>query len=581
MAPAALFAVVADSDRLYRALGQVEVLREPLSGEGASRFLLRAIGKGRSIPFAELPPQWNQSSLLVTKRVLHQGILTSLATRLTFTPQLQGTQLLVELQVEPRLPQLAWLVKLYAQGSLWHLVKTLRLIDAGVSRGQKPLLKPARLSEEPLAGAVRKTKTRVLPEEQPVIDALVEHLKQCDDLEVDSLRLEALSEQLGQPAKTLLGVLLWASSEGLLQFGLSVLCPSCRNPAARFDHLFDLPDEAFCNLCELRIPVDFANNVEVSFRPAEPLRKVPRPLYASVNPAAMPHVVTQLVLPGMTKLTIPVPHEPGEFRLWARGGAHATLQVNTLGPQMATITVGDAMVPLSVEVALGGTLEIDHQTAQARHFKIERPEWKATRLTAHDLTLHPLFRRLFPGELPNVAVQFPVPTVALLKLRFPMVGELCAALGDGSAFRLIADCLEAVCRAIEAGGGAVLRLCTDGVSAAFAGDGAALTATWAAKKAVRKLRADNPFAHLLVLKAGVFVGPASVVRVDGRLDYFGQTEAICDRMLAEAHPSDILVSASCLAHTEQHPDLRAGPIFSLAGKGLPTAISVVRLTLEP
>ena len=90
-----------------------------------------------------------------------------------------------------------------------------------------------------------------------------------------------------------------------------------------------------------------------------------------------------------------VPNEPGEFRLWAQGGATGTLRVTTLGPSQALVTVGDTMVPAEIEVAMGGTLEIDHQTGQARHFKLERPDWKQQRLDGHQLTLHPLFRRLF------------------------------------------------------------------------------------------------------------------------------------------------------------------------------------------
>ena len=91
-APGALFAVLADSDKLYRTLGQVMVSREPLVGEGSARFLLRARTGASAIPFTELPPQWNHPSLLVTKRVLHQGVLAGIATRVTLSPQLQGTQ---------------------------------------------------------------------------------------------------------------------------------------------------------------------------------------------------------------------------------------------------------------------------------------------------------------------------------------------------------------------------------------------------------------------------------------------------------------------------------------------------------
>jgi hypothetical protein len=95
-------------------------------------------------------------------------------------------------------------------------------------------------------------------------------------------------------------------------------------------------------------------------------------------------------------VTFAVPSEPGEFRLWARGGASGVLKVSTLGPQQASIEVGDSIVPATVEVVMGGTLEIVHKTNQARHFKLERTDWVHQKLLAHRVTLHPLFRRLFP-----------------------------------------------------------------------------------------------------------------------------------------------------------------------------------------
>ncbi len=579
-APGALFAILADTDRLYRTLGQVVVSREPLVGEGSARFLLRARGEAKSIPFTEIPPQWNQPSLLVTKRVLHQGVLASIATRFSLTPQMQGTRLLIEMQVESRLPQVAWLVKLYAQATLWHLGRTLLRIDAGIPRGEQTQLRVAQLVPEPLKQALQKTKAQLPAEEQGLADQLVAQLLRIDDLDVDCLRPKSLTETLGQPEATVLRLLLIAAANGLLQFSFDVLCPSCRNPAAQHDHLEDLSDEAFCTLCELRVPVEFAANVEVTFRPKASLRKVPRPLYSSVNPATAQHVITQMVLPGTTKLTLTVPNEPGEFRLWARGGATGKLTVSTLGPQQASVAVNDSIVPAQIEVAMGGTLEIDHQTNQARHFKLERPEWNQQRLHAHQLTLHPLFRRLFPSELPKPSVQLAVPTVAVWVSCFASLGELCAALGDSGAFRQLQDCLDAMLKVVEEAGGAVLHCDGDGLTVAFEDTGNALRAAIAAKRAVRGLRADNPFAHLLLQKIALYFGPATVVSIDKRLDYFGQTMAVCDRMLSEAHPGDLLVPSGLLADVSGMEGIKAGPIFSLTGRGLSAPVAVSRLTFE-
>ena len=579
-APSALFAVLADSDRLYRTLGQVVVSREPVVGEGSARFLLRARTGPRAIPFTEIPPQWSQPSLLVTKRVLHQGVLASIATRFSLTPLMQGTRLLIEMQIESRLPQLAWLIKLYGQGTLWHLGRTLARIDTGILRGEKTQLRVAELSPEPLAVAHKATQAALLPEDRPLLEELVALLRRSDDLDVDSLRLPSLCESLVQNEQTVLRLLLVASAHGLLQLSFDVLCPSCRQPAGQYDHLSELSDEAFCSLCELRVPVEFAGNVEVTFRPAAPLRRLARPLYASESPSTELHVLTQMVLPSSSTLTLTVPNEPSEFRLWARGGATGLLRVSTLGPQQASIEVGDSIVPAQVEIAMGGTLEIAHKTNQARHFKLERSEWNRQKLLAHRVTLHPLFRRLFPTEVPKPAVQLAVPSVTLWMSEFPSLGELCAALGDSGAFRQVLELEQAVCRAIEPEQGAVTHNSGSSLTVAFESSEAALRAAVAAQRAVMAVRTDNPFAPLLAMRIGLFAGPATLVCADRRLDYFGQTVAICERLCNEAHGGDILLPANLTALASEQAGVKAGPIFSVSGKGLPAPIAVTRLCVE-
>ena len=561
-------------------LGQPTVSREPIVGEGSARFVLRGRTGPKAIPFTELPPQWNAPGLLVSKRVLHQGLLASVSTRFTLTPQMQGTQLLIEMQLEPRVPQIGWLIRLYGQGTLWHLARTLAKIDAGLQRGTKVQQRLADFVEPSLASAVTKTKAALTPEEQPLVDSLLALLRRTDDLDIDSLRLPMVCEALGQSEASVMRLLLLASAHGLLQPSFDVLCPSCRSPASQHDHLGELSDESFCALCELRVPVEFASNVEVTFRPSLTVRSLSRPLYTSVNPSASPHVLTQLVLPASSSVQFHVPNEPGAFRLWARGGATGVLKVSTLGPQQASITVTDSIVPASVEVAMGGTLTIEHATNQARHFKLERTEWTAQRLDGHKLTLHPLFRQLFPSELPKPLVQLSIPSVSLWQCEFASMGELCSALGDSGAFRQLLELQQAVEKAIAAESGAVLHSVASGLVAAFSSSESALRAAVLAQRAVMTLRADNPFAHLLGMRLGLYTGSASVVDQDRRLDYFGQTVAICARLASEAHSGDILLPSSMLSLCESIPGVKAGPIFSIVGKGLSSAVSVSRLSVE-
>ena len=578
--PKALFAVLADCERLNRALGQVPLLREPLSGNGASRFLLRTSSGKRSIAFAEPPAQLISGKLLSIKRLLHKGALASIETKYLLAPLLSGTRLTIELSLVPRVSMLTPLLRLHGSVTLWSLTSLIQRVLAASSRGEDALHRGALLDEEALQRA-RAEVMQLLPGEQhPLLTKLIEHVQSLDDVELRSLRPYAMADAWGNSREAVLSVCLIAAAKGLLAISWDVLCPSCRLPVTRLPMLHELTEETYCQLCDLRIPCDLENAVEVTFRPSPEVCPHEQPLYSSQSPVQQPHILYQQLLAASSEAQLTVPGEPGEFRLFVRGGLTAKLRVTTLGPVSAKITVGEVIAPEKLEIGLNGTLTIVHQSRQARHLKLERLEWERDTLSGHAVTLQPLFRQLHSQQVLKKGLLRAVPYVGLWMSELVGGTELCTQLGDIGAFSLVQEHFELLRQAVEREGGTLIKTDRDNALAAFPSSEAAVRSAVSGQQALAIFRAANPQAASLSLRVGLYAGPCHLVTQSGRLDYYGQTLLLCSRMLREAHAGDILLAADLGDKLQKTPGLRVGPRFTLSVKGLPQPVPVVRLTLD-
>jgi class 3 adenylate cyclase len=599
--PRALFALLGDTARLYRALGQPALAPTPVASEDGARLELRPLAR-RGPAFTELPPEWTAPTQLCLRRAMKDGPIEGTQLRFSLTPLLSGTKLAIELSMTPRVPALSPVLHIYAQIVLWHLSRTLAQLDADLLRGANRLLKPPLLNEPALSRAQAAVTARLDTAEREHAARLVSYLRGLDALEVEALAPAAVATALELAPEAALRLLLVASGHGLLALSWDVVCPSCRLPAVRLAQLRELPQTTRCGLCDIAFGVDLAANVEVTFRPAAALRPFPAGTYSGPGPSQLPHVLTQLVLQPESRITLPAPTEPGDYAVVARGGLRGQLRVSTLGPQKAELTIGaqggaqvgaqisamgpqgegpkPTIPPATVEVAVGGTLEISHTLPAARHVTIERTERETDAVFAHEVTAHPLFREHLGDQLLAPGVALTVPPLTLWLGELAGTTEICAQLGDGPAYALVESHRHKLRACIEHEGGALIRADRDSTCAVFRDPLAAARAGAAAQLAVAELRSERPELQSLSLRIGLYSGPCALLSQNGRLDYYGVPVLVAARLLREAHPGDVVLPGDLgeRAAAELGASVRLGPRFSLAIKGLPLPISIARLT---
>lgn len=619
-APQALWSALADTSRLHRALGQVPLMYRPLVNQpnSAARFEMFSERAWGGLVFWELPVEWQTSERLVLRREYPRGPLRCIETHFVLSALNHGTRLAIELVLAPRSLALRLLLRLYGEICMRRLMSTLSQIAADLSRGGGLLRRVTALDAQKLTAGASAARGALSESSSSLLDRLLEHVAGLDDLDDDSLHPWALADAWGVARGPLLDAFLACSAHGLFVLHWDVICPSCRRSAARFSGLRDLPEAVLCPRCDLSIPAHLHDRVEASFAVSSALRpQVERyaptkaVAFAVGGPIETPHIEAQILLPPTGTCDLQAPRAPGDYQLFVRGGLKARLNVSTLGQNTAQAVVGDEIQPAQIEVAMGGTLHIRHESTGPRHLAILRTDPPRPLCDAHSVTLQPLFRRLLVSgskgqQLPSGRL-FAVPHVALLHTDLAGLVELQQKAGDTDAFRFSEqhfDLLKSIVErprlapAVSAEEGAppiefvgsVVRRERDGLLAAFADAATAAQVAVDLQRAFAELRSTSSSGAAGVgLRIGIYVGPAHLVTPQGSglFDYFGTTLGLCLRLLREAHPGDIVLPAELGESLSKRPaeqaiaGLRVGPRFMLSVRGVDAPVAVVRVSLDP
>jgi len=158
---------------------------------------------------------------------------------------------------------------------------------------------------------------------------------------------------------------------------------------------------------------------------------------------------------------------------------------------------------------------------------------------------------------------------------------LYARQGDPWAYHLVREHFEVVFRAIHQAEGAVVKTMGDGVMAVFVSARQAVLAALSAHRALDDFNRDHALSddQKLALQVGIHLGPAIVVTLNDRLDYFGTTVNVAARVSDLARGGETVFTQAVLAE----PGVEAMVHEHLAGsfqtpvRGLGQAITGYRL----
>jgi len=596
--PERVWPFLADTDRFNRIIGMQEVSYRPIEEEaraGGARFVAETRAAGFKLVYEEFPFEWAHERSFGVRRRMRGGPIESYTWRVTLEEARAangdggargglegGTRVTVRFEIVPRswaLRPIAWL---NARSFASKVAELGAMVDAHVLEGAaSPYLKPVSPSDAGLVEvALERLRKDVKPELLTKLGALV---RDGADADVVRIRPFALADAWKEDRRAVLRAMLHAVPAGLVEMRWGIICPSCLTASQQVRGLDEISAEGHCQLCDITFGLDLDRAVEATFLPHPSVRRVPEGMFCIGGPARTPHVLMQGVVEPRKDTTLTAPRESGRYRLFARGGAAATVEVDDDGARSAQAFIEEGRVdPSRIHVAPGGEVRVSNHLADVRHVKIERLDFASTAATAHVVSTLPEFRTIFSSDLLKRGTPLKVARAAVLFSDLTGSTALYTRVGDAAAFRLVDDHFDVIRDVVAGHDGVLVKTMGDAVMATFVDANQCARAAIDALARFESFRASEKHGNLVGLKLGLYAGACYVVTANGSLDYFGQTVNVASRIqhLAESGqivmPNDLLESLQA----RERDSMKILDRFQARVKGVEQPLDLVRVTLR-
>jgi class 3 adenylate cyclase len=588
--PDRVWPLLSDTDRFNRLLGLREVRYRPV--DAANRTGACFVGETRAggfrLTYDEFPFEWSRPRVFSVHRRMHGGPIASFTWRCTLDASRAGdgngaleggTRATLRLELVPRamvLRPVAWLNASRVAASFAQLGSE---IDAHVAEGApSPYAGPVSPSD---AQRIRAAVARLTSEgvEARLAERIGALVRVGADADVARIRPFEQADRWGEDRRATLRAFLRAVPAGLLEMRWGLVCPSCLTSSKESNSLDEIGADAHCHLCDITYELDLDLAVEATFKPHPSLRRLPEALFCMGGPARTPHVLVQAMAPAGAAVTLDVPREPGRYRLFARGGATATVEVEASAPESVDATLDAAgLHPARITAAPGGSVRVTNGL-DPRQVKIERLGFANAAATAHFVSTLAEFRSLFAKDLLKRGTPLKVARAALLFSDLTGSTALYSKVGDAAAFRLVDDHFDVMRAVVSAHDGVIVKTMGDAVMAAFVDEGACVRAATEALVRFEAFRQSQSHGEHVGIKLGVFAGACYVVTANGALDYFGQTVNVASRVQHLAGSAEVVLPAEM--HAALAPadlaGLETAERFEARVKGVDEPLSLVRI----
>jgi adenylate cyclase len=593
--PERVWPILSDTERFNRLIGAHDVVYRPIE-EGttsSARFLAETRAGGFRLVYEEFPFEWSHQRTFGVHRRMRGGPVESYSWRVTLERSKAsdgngalegGTRATVHMEIVPRYRFLAPIAWINAQQFTAKFSALGPAIDAYVLEdAPSPYTKPiSPADEERIAAAVGRLKADgVLA---PLADRLGELVRSGADADLVRMRPFAFADEWNEDRRTVLRAFLESVPAGLFEMRWGIICPSCLTPSQQARGLDEIQAEGHCQLCDITFELDLDKAVEATFLPHPSVRRVPDGLFCIGGPQRMPHVLVQATLEAGAERVLDVPAQAGRYRVFARGGAAATLEVDDAGAASVEATIDPSAVhPARLHASPGGQLRLRSACPDARHVKIERLEFASAAATAHVVATMPEFRTIFSSDLLKRGTPLKVARAAVLFSDLTGSTALYTQVGDAAAFRLVDDHFDVLRTVVAEHGGVLIKTMGDAVMAAFTDARSSALAAADALQRFEAFRAKEKHGDLVGLKLGLYAGPCYVVTANGALDYFGQTVNVASRVQHLAGSGEIVMPRDVYESLgdADRARLEMREPLSARVKGVEKPLDLVRVALTP
>lgn len=159
-----------------------------------------------------------------------------------------------------------------------------------------------------------------------------------------------------------------------------------------------------------------------------------------------------------------------------------------------------------------------------------------------DLIQNNVYRELMGGETLISDQSLKIMKVTIMFTDIKGSTQMYTDLGDAKAFALVREHFRILFDTIKEFGGVPVKTIGDAVMGAFVNPKDAVAATLEAQKRLIKHYEVKLEQERIEVKIGVHTGPALIVTLNNKLDYFGSTINMAARIQAAARPNEVVIS---------------------------------------
>lgn len=415
---------------------------------------------------------------------------------------------------------------------------------------------------------------RAYPVAEEFIAQLKAHLAESSDQDAAQLVPSQLAKRWKMGSEQVLRGLLYATKIGLSEMSWHVICPNCRVSKDAYRSLSELEQQFHCDLCGVLYDANFDQSVELQFAVHPNVRQAYAEVYCVGGPVITPHVKAQRILkPGGT----------AEFS----NANEASMRMRVL-QKNDQVTVGQKGSFRYTEAGWieesreASNISVLNDSAKDIVVALENADWSEETMTAAKVTAMQEFRDLFSSEVLAPGQKIAIGHVTILFTDLKGSTALYEEAGDANAYGRVRGHFDFLTEHIKQNSGSVVKTIGDAVMAVFSKPSDGVRAALAIQQ---KLDAFNEQTNdTLLLRLGLFSGPAIAVNSNDRLDYFGRTVNLAARVQGQGDAGEVILSQELL----EQPDVAAlvdtkglsVEAFTAELKGITGEQALVRLRMQ-
>lgn len=550
--------LLADNNRMNDAIGLFPVAFDQAKTETGGMFYREAAAKVMGLvpmKWQEFPFEWQEQEFYTVERRYLSGPLLYYKLKVELSDAATGgmqTKVRLTAEFAPR-NVLAYPA---IQTTGLPAVKKIMLymenahLDAQSSKLAKPAAPKVNHAElERLSNELR-----AYPVAEEFIAQLKTHLTESSDQDAAQLVPSQLAKRWGMGNEQVLRGLLYATKTGLSDMSWHVICPNCRVSKDDYRSLSELEQQFHCDLCGVLYDANFDQSVELQFAVHPNVRQAYAEMYCVGGPVITPHVKAQRILKPGGWAEFPLANE-ASMRL-------RVLQKND------QVTVGQKGSFRYTEAGWMGesgeasSISVINDSTKDIVVALENADWSEDTITAAKVTAMQEFRDLFSSEVLAPGQKIAIGHVTILFTDLKGSTALYEESGDANAYGRVRGHFDFLTEHIKQNSGSVVKTIGDAVMAVFSKPSDGVRAALAIQE---KLGAFNEqTSDTLLLRLGLFSGPAIAVNSNDRLDYFGRTVNLAARVQGQGDAGEVILSQELL----DQPDVA-------------TLVDVQGLSIEP